>query len=130
MSNPFVPDGATGTVDFAQPTLDNGNPAAQMVDHGDTRQHQAEIVERIPVARTAPVTGTDELSLAAKAQMAPVHVAAPEVKLPPGRFKLSYEYNGQTIMERHRTVPHALASIRRLKMLGIVPATSTDAMAA
>lgn len=89
--------------------------------------NDAKLVQRIPLAsRQSIADNVDELSIAAKTAMAPVHVAAPEVKLPPGRFKLAYEYNGQKILERHRTIPHALASIRRLKMMGIVPATSTD----
>lgn len=102
-------------------------PGYAAVPEAEVVQPTAHLTERVPApSRQFNPAHADELSLAAKHAMAPMHVAPPEVKLPPGRFKLAYEYNGQSILERHRTIPHALASIRRLKMMGIVPATSTD----
>lgn len=121
MNDPFNTDGAEGVAEFHQPSLEDADPTHIPMTP------VAELTERVPVpARASIAERGDELSVAARQQMAPMHVAPPEVKQPPGRFKLSYEYNGQSIIERHRSVPHALASIRRLKMMGIVPATSTD----
>lgn len=111
INSPFTDDAAASMVGADDPA------------HDDTDGPE----QRVPLPAKASIAEcTDELSMAAKAQMRPMHKAAAEVVLPPGRFKLTYEYNGAVIVERHRTVPHALASIRRLKMLGIVPATSTD----
>lgn len=83
-----------------------------------------------PVATKAIVnTGkTDELSQAVVAMHAPKPVApVPPEPQGPGKYRLDYVLNGEAITETHRTVRQALAGVRRLKMLGIIPATSTAA---
>lgn len=68
---------------------------------------------------------TDELSEAVRAQEQPVIVVPVEPIKPAAPYILEYLLDGLPIREAHSTVPHALASVRRLKQLGIIPATST-----
>lgn len=73
----------------------------------------------------APINAgkTDALSVAARSpQLKP---NPPEKKIPTP-YHLSYEMDGEAIVENHATIEHALAGVRRLKLLGIVPSTSTD----
>lgn len=66
---------------------------------------------------------TDELSVAARKKQYDPLPPTPPVETP---YHLDYDYNGEHITENHSTVRQALAGVRRLKQLGIVPATSTD----
>jgi hypothetical protein len=74
--------------------------------------------------KTAPVAGNDPLSVAARR---PVHRPLPVEEQKPTPYHLSYvSHDGQAIVENHQTIPLALASVRRLKNIGIIPVTSTD----
>lgn len=78
-----------------------------------------------PAPRPAPLNEgkTDALSVAARQKTIVAPPPAPAVKAP---YHLEYDYNGEHIKESHSTIEQALAGIRRLKVLGITPATSTD----
>lgn len=68
---------------------------------------------------------TDELSLAVVAEQNrnAIHIAIPDA--PPGKYALDYVLDGRAIRETHIDLEHALGGVRRLRFLGIVPATST-----
>lgn len=100
--------------EFQQPVLDPVKPADGEVLPGSAVVEQATNNDK-----------TDELSLAvaAEAQRNPIHIA--EVKPLPPKYQLDYVMEGRKYSEGHATLDAALASVRRLRILGIVPATST-----
>jgi hypothetical protein len=110
MSDPFIP--------FNQPKLSDPNPVVLTGADGKSILPET-------TASGAPVVNsekTDALSVAARAK--PTEAVA-DVIAEVGKFVLDYVLGGVAIKETHIDIPHALASIRRLAGLGIVPATST-----
>lgn len=82
------------------------------------------------VEATAPVPvdnndKTDELSIAVAAENVRNAVFIPEPVQQPCKYQLEYFMDGKKHTERHVTVDAALASVRRLRVLNIIPATST-----
>lgn len=99
---------------FVQPTLDPA-PGPDVV-----------IVEEPASAVVVDNTGkTDELSLAVAAedQRKAVFIEPPKPIEP--KYQLAYTLDGKAVTEKHGTVDGAMASVRRLRVLGIIPATST-----
>lgn len=78
---------------------------------------------KTPVVVESNVGKTDALSIAARKPQFDPLPPPPVVKTP---YHLDYNYNGEHITENHATVRQALSSVRRLKMHGIVAATSSD----
>lgn len=114
------------TTTFQQPALDQ----AEVIDTSNSVRPVAESVRTAKTFETTkPVMTTnvgknDELTRAVLNSQRPTFIAEPEKVQPPGKYVLEYDYNGERITETHRTVPLALASVRRLRMIGIAPATS------
>lgn len=108
------------TDDFNTPVLEGA--AAPAVVKRVEPLPVAAVVERVPVDNTGK---TDELSLAvaAETQRNAVFIAEPVAQ--PCKYQLSYYMDGKAMEEKHVTVDAALASVRRLRVLGIIPATAT-----
>lgn len=68
---------------------------------------------------------TDELSLAVVRENQSRAVHIPEPEKAPGKYQLEYVLDGEALKETHATVEQALASVRRLRVLGVTPATAT-----
>lgn len=98
--------------DFSQPQLD------------DTPTNTAlpETVAPVAVDNTGK---TDELSLAVQADQVrnPIFIAAPVAV--PCKYALTYNLDGLEIEEQHATIDGAVARVRALKVLNIIPATHT-----
>lgn len=98
------------TNDINAPVLDNASP---LVEGAETAP---------PVDNTG---NTDELSLAVAAESSRNAVHIPEPVAKPCKYQLDYLLDGKRHTEKHVTIEGALASVRRLRTIGIVPATST-----
>lgn len=122
--------------DFNSPVLENVAPLGsepviveRVIDPATGAVLPGSVVERV-VEPDAPIvvdnTGkTDELSLAvaAESQRNAVFIAEPIIQ--PCKYQLSYYMDGKQMVEKHVTIDGALASVRRLRVLGIIPATAT-----
>lgn len=95
----------------------------------DTGANVTAANETLPNA-AAPIVAdnsgkTDELSVAVEKERMSNAVFIAEEVAKPVKYALEYVLDGVKYIEKHATVEHALASVRRLRVLGIVPATST-----
>lgn len=78
-----------------------------------------------PVKAAVQGVGDDELSRAIRDAARPKIADIPEQPKHVPKYALAYSLHGVPIVETHATIPHALARIRALRSLGIVPATKT-----
>lgn len=104
---------------FEQPKLETPN---------ETEQPNAMFAPRVELPPDTLPSGTkiDPLKRAVGNMQMPQHKPAePEKPNEPGRYRLRYQYNGQTIEENHKDIPHALQRVGDLKRIGIVPETYT-----
>jgi len=109
--------------EFNQPVLDNGAQTGSVNTEQAIAEFNAMQGQNVESLNVGDNESDDPLSVAART---PATVAVPVEKAKPTPYKLQYAMHGKLFTELHQTIPHALASLRRLRQLGINAVTSTD----